>query len=978
VIKNHEKSPNKHWGFFDRSAELEILNLALEHGRKGKLKVVFVSGEPGIGKTRLAEEFTRFAQSSGAVVAWGKWRDGEPLPEFGVWKRILRNILKSYELVRPGIGLDSSLVELSSLLPEIRDMIPGLETPIANKNEHSRLRLFDAVNRTLQYAAKIKPLVLIFDNIHLAVEASLTLLEGLFDELADSPILVIATYRDLPAYRTNPFLSFLSDVKLDMDVSECKLGNLEEGDVIALLNDALERPAPPPLVHKILRLTKGNPLFVKEIAKLMRSHPENPPGGDQWELEFPDDMNVIIARRFKQLSTLCTYTLQQAAVIGETCSLEELSMLFPKSADATLGEVIAEAVGYGFLQRGEKHGEYHFSHAVIHQAILSQLPPSEHNFLCRQLAALVENAHSQNLKPWTRKLAHWYSYVSNDEGQSRYRTYVRLAAETAIEECAWEEALSLYQKIINPSLTARDDQEAEVLYGMGKVYSLSGDRFAGAQFLRKAFEYYKSHGCLERMIEIATQTGYPKTGEPGFHDYFEDILPLLPKGSVTEGMVLYFYGIAQIRSLEDYSRATETLLRSCELGLQNGDSRLIMRALCALAYIDNRFHRFEQALRRADEVAQHLDSVDDPFAACHISLVMCEAYTALGNHEFARFWEEKGLESAKRTRDGGFIAVARYLLARSFMAHGDWEGALHEIEEGLYMNRKYIILLAARCFMEYTIGEFDSGDRTRAQILSLHQSTPPGPYHVHIHAASSEVVRARNSGDIRGLKEHIPMLKSIAEHQQAIPFIRLRAHLLLAFIAFLTSDPKLAGDQYRDIAESENIYIIRPYYKERILGLAAQCFGDFEKALRHLHKALKEADKYRDKPLQAWILCELGEVLVARKKDHGDLTEGRERYLDAQTRAKTLRMLPLQQRVQNNLTVFKHIAQSGKIGSFILTGREREILRLLAHGFSNASIAGRLNISRYTVINHVRNILDKTASSNRTEAVAVAQKVGLL
>jgi ATP/maltotriose-dependent transcriptional regulator MalT len=979
VPENNDKSLRNQKGFFGRNAELEILNRAFRNVTEGRVKGVFVTGEPGTGKTRLAEEFARYAQTNGALVAWGKWQDGEPKAEFGVWKKILRCVLQSCDLLKQEFGLDSALAELSPLLPEIRDMIPELGTTLGNRNENVGPGLFDAVYRVLRHVAELQPLVLIFDNIHLAVEASLAPLKELFNELAGSPLLVLAIYSDLPVYRTVAFLSFLSYMKRELDAAECRLGNFEEADVAALLNDALARRAHPLLVRRIFRSTKGNPLLVREISKMMRQRPGNHfPTSDRWESEIQNEMGVIIAPRLRQLSKICADTLQQAAVIGESFSFEDLSMLFPKSGIESLDEVITEAVGYGFLRQGEKQWEYHFPNAVIHQTILSRVPPGERLLICRRLAIGVENAYSQNLKPWVRKLAHWYSHVSSNEGRTKHRTYVLLAAEAAIDESAWEEAISLYEKIITPSSTANDEGEAEALLGMGKAYFLSGDRVTGMHILQKAFEYYKNHGCVDRMIDIAAQTSYLKTGEPGFQNLFEDVLSVVPRGSVTEGMVLNFYGFAQLLCTGEYPEAEKNLLRSCEIGEREGDRVLTSRALCALAYLDNRFHRFDRARRRLCTVFQLLEHTGDPFTVYRANTAMYEACTALGDHDAARYWRDECLNSALKTHDADFIAIARSIRAKSMMAEANWEGARRELEEGLRLNPKNTILLSSLCSMEYSIGDFAAGERTRAEIHGLQQKTPPGPYSVHILAASVEVARSLNSGDTRGMKEHMAALRSIAAHPNAVPCIRLRARLLLAFIAYLTYDSPLAREQYKDITESDNFYLIRPYHKERILGLAALCFGDLETSSRHLRTALEQSERYCDKPFQAWILCELGEALVARKKDRGDLTEGRERYLEAQTRAKALRMPPLEQRVQNKLTYFAHVAQSGKIGSFILTGREREVLRFLAQGFSNASIAGRLNISRYTVINHVRNILNKTASSNRTEAVAVAQQAGLL
>jgi hypothetical protein len=108
-------------------------------------------------------------------------------------------------------------------------------------------------------------------------------------------------------------------------------------------------------------------------------------------------------------------------------------------------------------------------------------------------------------------------------------------------------------------------------------------------------------------------------------------------------------------------------------------------------------------------------------------MAMHEACNALGNHDAARGWVEMCLDSALKTHDADFIALARYLLAKSEMTEGNWEGARRELEEGLRLYPKNAILLSSRCIMEYSTGELDAGGKTHTEIKALRREPPPVP-----------------------------------------------------------------------------------------------------------------------------------------------------------------------------------------------------------------------------------------------------------
>ncbi len=189
--------------------------------------MILIRGPAGIGKTRLAGELARKAEEAGFLVLAGAWREDVTLPEYWVWRQVLRRQLEAHGLKAPGQGLDTALRELSGLLPELRDKRPDLPTPLSLDGRTGRLRLLDAVCRILRVSAARQPLMILLDNLHLSGPASRELVTGLAEELTDVPLLLLGVYRDPSPEVRDGFSSFIGPVLQRPFVRECVLGGLK-------------------------------------------------------------------------------------------------------------------------------------------------------------------------------------------------------------------------------------------------------------------------------------------------------------------------------------------------------------------------------------------------------------------------------------------------------------------------------------------------------------------------------------------------------------------------------------------------------------------------------------------------------------------------------------------------------------------------------------------------------------------------------
>ncbi len=962
--------------FFGRAGEIAAFVETLQQTRTLGLQGWLVGGPPGVGKTRLAAELARIAENAGFLSLWGSWREDSDLPEYWVLRRVLRKVLRELHLMEQGIGLDSALSELSSLMPEIRDSLPELSSPLADAGTQGRLRLFDAVYRLLSYASSHQPLLVIVDNIHLAGTASLELLMGLFEELSDCSIAVIALYRNLPVCLKDPFMSFLADARSQARVRERILGDLEPRDAAGLVESILKRKPPAVLVEGIIRQTNCNPLFVGEAARFFRDR-AGEASDRMGEGEIPVAVDAAVRQRCGQLSQECLEVLQKAAAIGERFSEDDLTLITEDLTPYARARAMEEGISHGFLFRGERTGLYGFSHAIVNAALCAQIPAAGQRALYERLASEMERVYASDLNPRALQLARYWGEVPGEKAAEKARGYVRMAAESAMEVGAWEEAIGLFGRLTESAMEiASTEEQADAYFGMGRACFLSGNRTAAVRNFRIAFDYYHAHGRLDKMTAIAVQPDYLNPGDPGFFDFYGDVLKALPPDSVMTGMVLLFNAVAQFNSIGDYEGAEKTLSRSYQIGVRYGDALLQARSLTTLAFIDGRFCRYAEALRKLDRADALLRTIFDIVTETHVLCFRSHMLTNDGRPEEALPCMDRWIESALRSREGFMIAQAYYKRSRYEMAAGAWDPARKLIDDGLAAFPADSFLLFSRVSLEYMTGDFAAGDAFRQRILAAQRKTPAGPYIVHIHTAASAIIRARHSGDVREVASFLPMLQAISAHPEAHPFIRLRAHLLSAFIAILTSDPGLARAEYDALRALPPIYLIRPYHTQRILGLAAHCFGDHLKAVTHLTEALTIARRYKDRPMEAWLLAERGEVMLPGDGSGPPDTEAVSHLVEALDSARALGIRPLEARTSELLERMGETRASGRPVHLHLSKREKEVLGLLAQGLSNEAIARKLGISPYTAANHVHNLLEKTGAANRTEAVSLARRLG--
>ena len=319
-----------------RHREMSALQAALDDARSGRGQIVMLVGEPGIGKTSTAREFTDYAVSQGAQVAWGRCYESIGMPSYWPWVQAIRSYVRDQDPAQLRLEMGTGAGEIAEIVPDVRERLPGLEpSPGLESLEHARLRLFDSITSFLERASLTRPLVFVLDNLHWADRPSLLLLEFLSQEIHRGQLLVVGTYRDEEISQEHPLFHTLGELTKGQHFRRVHLGGLTEENVDSLMRHVSGVPPAQELVEAVYRQTQGNPLFVTEVVRLLAQEQkltQDPiVDGVAENLGIPDGVREAIGRRLYRLSDACNRVLAIGSVVGRDSGWSSWSGSCPTS-----------------------------------------------------------------------------------------------------------------------------------------------------------------------------------------------------------------------------------------------------------------------------------------------------------------------------------------------------------------------------------------------------------------------------------------------------------------------------------------------------------------------------------------------------------------------------------------------------------------------------------------------------------------------
>ena len=354
--------------FVGRQQEIDELKSALEDALSGQGRLVMLAGEPGIGKTRTAQELAAYAESRETQVLWGWCYEETGAPPYWPWLQPLRSYIQQQDPNQLRSQMGPSAAHIAEIIPEVGEKLPGLEPPPALEPEQARFRLFDSITTFLKNASQFQPLMLVLDDLHWADKPSLLLLQFLARQLRESRLLVVCCYRDVELSRQHPLSETLAQLSRESVFQRQPLRGLSQEDTRRFIEAVAGIQPSSGLVENIYTHTEGNPFFMAEVVRLLQERGElsdKYPGLSQG-LRIPEGVREVIGQRLNRLSERCNQVLTVASIIGKEFDFRLLSQLSREISEEQLLAVIDEALEAYVIE--ESLGEvekYQFCHALI-------------------------------------------------------------------------------------------------------------------------------------------------------------------------------------------------------------------------------------------------------------------------------------------------------------------------------------------------------------------------------------------------------------------------------------------------------------------------------------------------------------------------------------------------------------------------------------------------------------------------------------
>jgi|SRR5579859_614747 len=973
--------------FIGRRPELERLLAALAAARQGHGSLVVLAGGAGIGKTRLADALAAAATSSGVAVRWGRCHDGGGAPPFWPWLPVLRRQIAAGEPAAVQQQFAPVAASVVALLPELRGVLSDAAESVEDPSS-ARFQLLAALAGFLCQSASSPGLLLILEDLQWADPSSLLLLRCLAEELADVPLLVLATYRDAEVDAAHPLTEALLAVTRLPHAERLFLDGLAEPEVVELFEAVGGVRAEPGLTTAVVHETAGNPFFVVELARLLAS------GGQLWHtdavegrhLAVPRSVQEVIARRLAPLSPECRGLLALAAVLGEEFGLAALEAASELASEA-LWQALAEAEQVHLVVAVPGVvGRYRFDHGLTRETIADGVGGAARVRLHARVGTALEQLWGHDLESHLGELAHHFRQAAPLGHAARAVDYLARAAAQAARLLAYEDAAGYCEAALAllDEYGGEPQRRAQVLERLGEALLLGRyDWPGGISRLEAALALYKELGLDGCAAAVHLRLGRYLSAMPGVQDlpraiaHFRAAEALFGRDDTPPVAGPLVLGLAQasIYALQ-LAEAKHHAHIALQIGRQYADVATEAEAMTWYGAGLALGGGLAEGRRLVSDAWRLADRANASQAAFNAAGFRAAIDLFGGDPSAATAWYQRELDRPRSAQVPTQHLVFLMMSAVSLTEMGDLNEARRRLHEALsgrvtpppWFPGSWVASLAAGDFSAaaervtaFARVSEQAGDRL-TECLALTHLVPLVEAQGEPKRAEESLRRAldlaTSGGDLRAQLEMNcrPQLARLCaasgqldEAQQQLTRCR---------------DILAAGEDWRGLAG-------RVTLAEGTLATAA---GRARDAEGNFALALERLQRYHLVWDEAALLLAWGRALAMA----GDTERAAAQFAAAQAlyrrigagqpwldradrlQQEALERAPLASRPLDRLTV-----------------REREVLQWIARGCSNAEIATALVVSVHTVERHVANIYAKLGLSGRAEAIALAVRHGL-
>ena len=489
-----------------REHELAMMKGLWKKAVSGERQILLVSGEAGIGKTRLVLEAARMAESQGALVLSGRCDTVSSVP-YAPIAQIIRNTFDYFHKNESELPVNI-LADLLTIAPQLRARYPHIppNPPIGSQFEQQRL--YDSFVTWCNELARNTPIFMLVEDIHWADGGTLQFLHNLVFNMHSGRLLLIMTYREtgLDSAEVHPFQQVLLDLNRERMATFLELPRLNREQTRDLLAAILETSGEitPEFLESLYGETEGNPFFVEEVCKALIEEGRLFYAGGAWRrsdirsIVIPKTVRAAILSRVAKLSTPLQEILRFAAILGYEFDFATLRKM-SEWDEAALENLLESACQAQFIREERRAGNlrFTFSHALIPFALRESLGGLPMQRLHRRAAAAIQALHPED----SELLAHHYTAAGEHEKAVHF---LLQAAQHAESLYAFDNALQYLHSALNLTASIRENSAMRlvILENLADVQRLRGERAEAILRYQEALDLWRSLAGADKWIAV--------------------------------------------------------------------------------------------------------------------------------------------------------------------------------------------------------------------------------------------------------------------------------------------------------------------------------------------------------------------------------------------------------------------------------------------------------------------------------------------
>ncbi|UCE96308.1 MAG: tetratricopeptide repeat protein [Candidatus Bathyarchaeota archaeon] len=882
----------------NRVKEMHLLREAADKAVRGEGGIIFLHGEAGIGKTRLARELGAYARLRGMQVLSGRCpalfrMDG--IPPYVLWEEIIRDYLEVCTPEQLFRVIGSYPIEVSKLVPELTQKLRTFPQSFPLNPQNERNRLFEAVSQFISNISREAPLLVILDDLQWTDQSSLLLLHYLAQGVYKESLLLLGAYRHTYIDEKHPLSSVLAELNRERLLQSVPLKRMSFDDVSEMIKRILEQDkVPRDFCEMIYEKTRGNPFFVEEVIRSLKEEETICLEENRWKvrgvsrIEFPKTVRSVIKKRISRLDEESQNVLTMASFIGKDFTFDALHAVTGVEEDKLL-EIMDKTLKAGFIKQRVIHGEdvSSFTDILVRDVGLEEVSPLKRKKLHGIVGKALEKVYAEKIDAHLGELA--LHFLESGDKEKALGYFLR-AGEKAAEVYANNEAASNLQSALQLLEEKEGElpERANVLEKIGDIKNLGGEFDAcrrywnEAEMLWWALHKKKNSARLHRKMAhtLWDQMGDTEEAEEKYNKALK-ILETEPESvelaSLYEDMAHMYYRIG------DTEKARFQAQKALELAKKLNAHKVIASSYTSLGTIFSFTGDREKSVECHEKALKI--ALDNNYMETALRTYNNLA-SALTSEENERIFEynDKGFELAKKV---GHITYQSWIAANSaqmYLNMGNVDKALLLAEESVVLDRKTSniahlpMALNGLGYVYQVQGEWDRSEQYYKEALKIAEELNDFQaigfcYWIHgwFNFNKGEYVKAR---ELYEKALHV-FKKAGAKYYEAI------AKVQGAFTCIELGETSKAMKLIDNVQE----FALEVKDRELILsvdglrGVLFRALKNWEKSIEHFKKSIREAETLKARRWSVYtfakmVLSEYARVYLERDQK-GDREKAR-------------------------------------------------------------------------------------------------------